>query len=201
MPDLGGRRLVLRLVVSLTAILFVACGSSSNSEDPHGADAQSQSYLDRARQSEEFVAAEEAVKQCMEDKGYVGDPTATGVTLKDGSLLLYTTGEGRIITGAYLDYLVAQEDCEVTVGFPEIAARHGLVVGPTDSNNLRQINERMVMRMTCMEAKGWPIPEPVMQGGTLIYDIYREAEEERVAWATDYTQCNMELFGNPTGWE
>ena len=136
----------------------------------------------------------------MVDEGYVGDPTATGVTLKDGSLLLYTTGEGRIITGAYLDYLVAQEACEMTVGFPEIAARHGLVVGPTDSIHLRQVNERMVMRMACMEAKGWPIPEPVMQGGTLIYDIYREAEEERVAWATDYTQCNTELFGNPTGW-
>ncbi len=185
----------------VTGLVLTSCGSSSNPENPHADDQQSQASLDQARQSPEFAAAEEAVRQCMEAEGYSGDPTVDGVRLNDGSLLLYTTGEGRIVTGAYLDYLVAQEACEASVGYPEIAARHGLVAGPPDSNHLRRVNERMVLRMSCMEEKGWPIPEPVMQGGTLIYDIYREAEEERVAWATDYTQCNMELFGNPTGWD
>ncbi len=180
--------------------LFVACGSNSGAtkESDHS-DRYSQAVLDRARESEDFRHAEELVSLCMDKAGYFGDPYAEGVILADGTLLRLGEG-GRVVTGAYLEYLLVVQSCEASSGYNQVAEEHGLLVGLDDPERVRTTNERTVKQMACLETRGWAIPTPVTLRGVLVYDKQFESDEERAAWVADWTQCNMELFGNPTGW-
>lgn len=186
------------VALAATLALAVACTSPEQSEDVHVDDPNSSANLERARQSEEFVAAEEAVRQCMKAEGYIGNPV-DGVTLKDGTYLR-VQGTGLFITGAYLEYLMDEERCESSTGYLAIAERHGMQPNGYDPERTRVFNERKVKQMACLETRGWAIPTPVTLRGALVYDKQFESDEERAAWVADWTQCNMELFGNPTGW-
>ena len=187
------------VTVLATLTLTIACASPDIAEDAHVDDENSSANVDRARNSEDFVAAEEAVIRCMEREGYFGNPV-DGVTLKDGTYLR-VQGTGLFITGAYLEYLMDEERCETSTGYLAIAERHGLQPDGFDPVRTRAFNERKVKQMDCLQGRGWAIPDPVRLRGALVYDKQFESEEERAAWVADWTQCNMQLFGNPTGWD
>ncbi len=203
-------RVCARLAIPPCLVLLVACGSDgergaggtvfvpptsapalptpqyiSNADAAATASAE---YREMAA-SPEFQAAQERMKTCMAEEGYVGNPVE-GVVLKDGSLLKMGPGEGRAVRGAYLQYRVDTERCSEESGFYDVTAKLGHPARPLiPSATLGQMNTRTINIMRCMEGKGWKLPDPVTLHGMLVLDPTLDTPEDEAAWATDHSEC------------
>jgi hypothetical protein len=185
--------------------LILACGGGSETPPPDSHDhvddqaEQSRKVAD-LRADEEYQVALQRIQSCLEERGYVGNPHTEGTTMPDGTVLkLGPENPGQLLRGAYLDYELARQDCQVVAGLEEILQRHGLTsqregVSP---EQLAAINQQQVARMRCMENEGWAIPEPVTLRGLLMFDPRLDDAEEQAAWDSDYATCFLEARSGP----
>jgi hypothetical protein len=144
------------------------------------------------RASEQYRAAIDEMEECLAVRGYAGNPYAEGITLPDGTVLQLGPGQPvPPLTGAYLDFRLAQQECQEEAGFEAILQQHGLTseIQGVSPGQLAAMNEQQVGRMRCMEAKGWEIPEPVTLQGTLVFDVRHDNPEEESAWQADFAEC------------
>jgi hypothetical protein len=198
--------------MAATAVLLcafaLACGASGEpaaGEAPPDDDRDEQSRnFAELRASEEYQRSIEQIRECMSAQGYVGNPYQEGVSFPDGTVLKIGGEQtGFKLTGAYLDYRLAQEKCQQAAGYEAILQRHGMTSGPQGimPERLQQLNEDRVAVMQCMGEKGWKIPEPVTLQGMFVFEVVHESDEREAAWNVDHAACNAELFGNIRGRE
>jgi hypothetical protein len=184
------------LVLAFIGAIFAACAGAA-SEDG-GADSRVDDPAEQSRRfaelraTEEYQVATQRMEACRAERGYVGNPYAEGVSMPDGSVLKLEPGQpGPPLTGAYLDFRLAQQECQQEAGFEEILQKFGLTsqVQGITPGQLALMNQEELARMRCMEAKGWEIPEPVTLQGSLVFDVHHDNPEDEAAWQTDYSEC------------
>ncbi|MEX0784263.1 MAG: hypothetical protein WD557_16605 [Dehalococcoidia bacterium] len=199
------KRFAEGLLCLVTAGLLLACSGGAETPSPdsddHGDEQAEQSRkAAEMRATEEYQVAVQQITSCLAERGYVGNPHAEGMSMPDGTVLkLGPDNPGQLLRGAYLDYSLAQQDCQERAGFEAILQQHGLTsqregVSP---GQVAAINQQQLAIMRCMKDEGWEIPEPVTLRGLLVFDPKLDSAEDQAAWDSDYATCFTESRDGP----
>jgi hypothetical protein len=185
-------RRYLAPLLAATGMIVQACGDESSGVHQHEqTDGEISAQAVEMRASEEFGNAREAMHACLKAMGYqnVGTPD---LVLLDGS----TIPPGRrYVRGALLDYEIHREECAAQSGFSDVVAKFGLADKPPDPRSVHAANAQQVAQMDCLAKKGYTIPEPKVLRGFLQFDFPVRSSEEQVAYLSDITDCNREIWG------
>ena len=182
--------------VAFAALLALsAAGCGTNKEGGLTEEAAYSATVRALTATDEFIDARLDTRECIAEAGYPGDPSAEGVTLKDGSV--FRSRGGYTTTAAVLDYLVVRGRCSTQTGLTDLADRAG--VNPTpDVQRAQGINKALVLQMACMEERGWDIPEPTTLNGFLTYPAPAADGDLLSAYHIDLMRCNQKLWGTDT---
>lgn len=186
------RRRLLVPLLAVTGAIMQACGDESSVVHQHEqTDGEISAQAVEMRASEEFTKTRDAMHACLEGLGYQNVGTSDLVLL-DGS----TIPPGRrYVRGALLDYEIHREECAAQSGFNDVVAKFGLADKPPDPRRVQTANAQIVAQMDCLAKKGYTIPEPKVLRGFLQFDFPIRSSEEQVAYLSDITDCNREIWG------
>lgn len=196
---IGGRTLWLMLGASLatvSVVLLVACGGDGDPEAAATAhtheddDHDVEEALRELSGTEEFQEAVDRMVACMAEAGYdVEDPE--GVLLSDGTRL--PRGRSYTVTPAIAAYRSEQDRCDEESGMADLMAEVGgqpRSRQETPPDIARQQNENALQVISCLEERGWTIPEPIDNGGILVFGPDPGlSDDERAAYDLDYNEC------------
>ena len=181
------------LVVMVGTLLACACGSNTAQPGHDDEESQLRANWPTMTASRDFSEALVRYKACMFEAGYPETDQRVGVLLKDGTVLKPEPGSSFALSGAYLQYNLASEECDASSGMNAVRGSHGTADPTPNPVVLKQLNDQRIREMACMEQKGWDIPEPVTSRGSLIFDVRFESEEQKTAYTVQYYRCMAEL--------
>lgn len=187
------------LVLGLAAVVMVACGSSATPDGTSHDDSDDQQAENWSRMeaSSEFQSASGRYQVCMAGRGYPSVDSREGIVLKDGTVHKPDVGQSYAVTGAYLEFRLDSEYCSAESGMNDVRAQYETADPTPNPSIIRTYNEYGIQQAQCLEEKGWEMSEPVNLRGKLIWDVQFASDEERQAYVSDKTACNIELFGTP----
>jgi hypothetical protein len=143
-------------------------------------------------------SAQERYFACMTVTGYgfyevdLSNPVMR-MTLKDGTLVELEPGEAAPPTRGWVEYLNDSQRCKLESGLLQVMEARGLVPN-IDRAAVESINEYLTRLYSCIEERGWEIPEPVSDpNGLLHYFLDEGPPEQEEARSRDILACDGEV--------